>query len=309
MHAVEAEQRRHAPDLVADVTRTRDFSPEVVSARWLDGATGPAVGARFDDRVTGNLAAFAPHARVIHVDIDPAEIGKNRTADVPIVGDCQVVIGQIVEALSELLQRDGVKPDYANWWETLRGWRSAHPLRAEQPADAAGEVLQQPRHSPELQRVRHLVERDPALELLGVGRQGPGGVREVGRDEQEAGGRLRIEDGELVLPEDALCEDAADGAHLDGQQRTGGGAQRRPEPPELLDHRVEQQPILPAAGTNRRLTIFGSVEAQGRGRIEVLGVRQDSAGFARYLAALDARHAATGRNIILVLDNGPCQIG
>ena len=73
-------------------------------------------------------------------------------------------------------------------------------------------------------------------------------------------------------------------------------------------HRVGQQPILPAAGTNRRLTIFGSVEAQGRGRIEVLGVRQDSAGFARYLAALDARHAATGRTIILVLDNGPCHI-
>lgn len=73
-------------------------------------------------------------------------------------------------------------------------------------------------------------------------------------------------------------------------------------------HRVGQQPTLPAAGTNRRLTIFGSVEALGRGRIEVLQARQDSAGFARYLAALDARHAATGRDIILVLDNGPCHV-
>jgi hypothetical protein len=71
-------------------------------------------------------------------------------------------------------------------------------------------------------------------------------------------------------------------------------------------HRVGEQPTLPAAGTNRRLTVFGSVEALGRGRIEVLGVRQDSAGFARYLAALDARHEATGRQIILALDNGPC---
>jgi hypothetical protein len=71
-------------------------------------------------------------------------------------------------------------------------------------------------------------------------------------------------------------------------------------------HRIGQQPTLPAAGTNRRLTVFGSVEAQGRGRVEVLQVRQDSAGFARYLAALDARHEATGRHIILVLDNGPC---
>jgi hypothetical protein len=70
-------------------------------------------------------------------------------------------------------------------------------------------------------------------------------------------------------------------------------------------HRIGQQPTVPAAGTNRRLTVFGSVEARGRGRIELLTVQQDSAGFARYLAALDARHATTGRDIILVLDNGP----
>lgn len=73
-------------------------------------------------------------------------------------------------------------------------------------------------------------------------------------------------------------------------------------------HRVGTQPTLPAAGTNRRLTVFGSVEAQSRGRIEVLQARQDSAGFACYLAALDARHAATGRAMILVLDNGPCHV-
>lgn len=71
-------------------------------------------------------------------------------------------------------------------------------------------------------------------------------------------------------------------------------------------HRVGTQPTVPAAGTNRRLTVFGSVEAQGRGRIELLTVQQDSAAFARYLAALEARHVATGRHIILVLDNGPC---
>jgi hypothetical protein len=73
-------------------------------------------------------------------------------------------------------------------------------------------------------------------------------------------------------------------------------------------HRVGVQPTLPAAGTNRRLTVFGSVEALGRGRIEVLQARQDSMGFARYLAVLDARHTETGRAIILVLDNGPCHI-
>ena len=73
-------------------------------------------------------------------------------------------------------------------------------------------------------------------------------------------------------------------------------------------HRIGEQPTLPAVGTNRRLTVFGSVEARGRSRIEVLQVRQDSAGFARYLAALDARHEATGRRLILVLDNGPCHV-
>lgn len=71
-------------------------------------------------------------------------------------------------------------------------------------------------------------------------------------------------------------------------------------------HRIGQQPTLPAAGTNRRVTVFGSLAALGRGRVEVLQARQDSAGFARYLAALDARHTATGRAVILVLDNGPC---
>jgi transposase len=71
-------------------------------------------------------------------------------------------------------------------------------------------------------------------------------------------------------------------------------------------HRVGVQPTVPAAGTNRRLTCFGSVEAFGRGRVEVLCAAQDSAAFRLYLEALDARHAATGRQIFLVLDNGSC---
>lgn len=71
-------------------------------------------------------------------------------------------------------------------------------------------------------------------------------------------------------------------------------------------HRIGQQPVVPAAGTNRRLTVFGSREATGRGRVEVLGARADSVGFLRYLVALDARHAATGRDVILVCDNGSC---
>jgi transposase len=71
-------------------------------------------------------------------------------------------------------------------------------------------------------------------------------------------------------------------------------------------HRVGLQPTLPAAGTNRRVTVFGSVEVLGRGRVEVVGVRQNSAAFVRYLEALEARYRATRREIYLVLDNGPC---
>lgn len=71
-------------------------------------------------------------------------------------------------------------------------------------------------------------------------------------------------------------------------------------------HRRGQQPTLPGAGTNRRVTTFGSVEVFGRGRVEVVCAAQDSACFELYLQALEARRAATGRDVFLVLDNGPC---
>ena len=70
-------------------------------------------------------------------------------------------------------------------------------------------------------------------------------------------------------------------------------------------HRKGQQPPVPAVGTNRRVTVFGRVEVFGRGRVEVVCAGQDSACFRLYLAALDARHRATGREVCLVLDNGP----
>ena len=71
-------------------------------------------------------------------------------------------------------------------------------------------------------------------------------------------------------------------------------------------HRLGQQPTLPAAGTNRRLTVFGSTELLGRGRVELLCAEQTSARFLDYLEVLDPRRAETGREIFLVLDNGPC---
>ncbi|RAV14536.1 acetolactate synthase large subunit [Mycolicibacterium sp. GF69] len=83
-----------------------------------------ALGTRFDDRVTGRLDSFAPDAKVIHADIDPAEIGKNRHADVPIVGDVKAVIGDLVAAL----RRDGVSLKIDNWMEYLRGVQATYPL-------------------------------------------------------------------------------------------------------------------------------------------------------------------------------------
>lgn len=86
-----------------------------------------ALGTRFDDRVTGQLSSFAPDAKVIHADIDPAEIGKNRHADVPIVGDIKNVIVDLLAAL----RRDGVAADtldLADWWTYLNGVKETYPL-------------------------------------------------------------------------------------------------------------------------------------------------------------------------------------
>jgi acetolactate synthase-1/2/3 large subunit len=85
------------------------------------------LGTRFDDRVTGKLDSFAPEAKVIHADIDPAEIGKNRNADVPIVGDVKAVIADLIE----FLRRDGTAAatlNMDNWWEYLRSVQSTYPL-------------------------------------------------------------------------------------------------------------------------------------------------------------------------------------
>jgi len=86
-----------------------------------------ALGARFDDRVTGKLSTFAPEAKIVHADIDPAEISKNRTADVPIVGDCREVVADLVVALQAELDA-GRAVDYAAWWRQLDAMRSTYPL-------------------------------------------------------------------------------------------------------------------------------------------------------------------------------------
>ncbi len=94
------------------------------------------LGARFDDRVTGKLDSFAPGAAVVHADIDPAEISKNRRADVPIVGDCREVITELLTAVSAE-QEAGHKPDLSAWWTQLDAWRTTYPLGYDQPGDGS----------------------------------------------------------------------------------------------------------------------------------------------------------------------------
>ncbi|NUL43628.1 acetolactate synthase large subunit [Cellulosimicrobium funkei] len=85
------------------------------------------LGARFDDRVTGQLDSFAPKAKVIHADIDPAEISKNRTADVPIVGSVKEIIPELTDAVRDTHAEAG-KPDLAEWWTVLNRIRETYPM-------------------------------------------------------------------------------------------------------------------------------------------------------------------------------------
>jgi acetolactate synthase-1/2/3 large subunit len=95
-----------------------------------------ALGARFDDRVTGKLDSFAQQARVVHADIDPAEISKNRHADVPIVGDAKEVIADLTAAVRQE-HAAGRTGDYGQWWTQLRGWKEKYPLGYDEPEDGS----------------------------------------------------------------------------------------------------------------------------------------------------------------------------
>lgn len=92
------------------------------------------LGARFDDRVTGKLDSFAPRAKVIHIDIDPAEIGKNREVDIPIVSDVREALLQLVPAVTAEFDA-GRRADLTGWWRTLNHWRETYPLGYETPHD------------------------------------------------------------------------------------------------------------------------------------------------------------------------------
>jgi acetolactate synthase I/II/III large subunit len=120
-----------------------------------------ALGARFDDRVTGKLDTFAPDALIVHADIDPAEISKNRRADVPIVGDCKEVIAELITAV-QAEHAHGRETDHAEWWAQLNQWRSKYPLGYTDPDD--GSLA--PQYV--IERIGKLVGPD-AVYLAGVG--------------------------------------------------------------------------------------------------------------------------------------------
>jgi len=93
-----------------------------------------SLGARFDDRVTGKLSSFAPHAQIVHADIDPAEIGKNREVDVPIVGDLKEVVSDLLPELEREHESKG-RPDLGAWWHQIDDWRETYPLGYSEPDD------------------------------------------------------------------------------------------------------------------------------------------------------------------------------
>ncbi|MEA2217536.1 MAG: acetolactate synthase large subunit [Solirubrobacteraceae bacterium] len=97
------------------------------------------IGARFDDRITGKLSEFAPHAKFIHIDVDPAEISKNIPAHIPIVGDCRNVLTKLIKEYRSLESVDPARMD--EWWSRIEAWREKHPLRYDDSAD--GEIKPQ----------------------------------------------------------------------------------------------------------------------------------------------------------------------
>jgi acetolactate synthase-1/2/3 large subunit len=93
------------------------------------------LGARFDDRVTGKISTFAPGAKVIHADIDPAEIGKNRHADIPVIGDVRLTMAQLLPAVKAEFSKN--QPDLNAWWKQVEGWRTTYPVGYDVPSDGS----------------------------------------------------------------------------------------------------------------------------------------------------------------------------
>ncbi|MBS3910219.1 MAG: biosynthetic-type acetolactate synthase large subunit [Actinobacteria bacterium] len=117
-----------------------------------------AVGVRFDDRVTGKVSTFAPHAKIIHIDIDPAEIGKNVAVDVPIVGDLKVVLGDLVAAVKKIGEPHA---DKTRWHEMIAGWKKKYPLHYHQNGEIRPEYV--------VEKISELSKKMDTIVATGVG--------------------------------------------------------------------------------------------------------------------------------------------
>jgi len=93
-----------------------------------------AIGARFDDRVTGKVSEFCPYAKIVHIDIDPTSIRKNIHVDIPIVGDCKAVLRELIQILKATVNGEQKELRKA-WWDQIREWERAHPLTYQQEKD------------------------------------------------------------------------------------------------------------------------------------------------------------------------------
>ena len=127
-----------------------------------------AIGARFDDRITGKLSEFAPRAKFIHIDIDPAEISKNVPAHIPIVGDAKRILGRLV---GEYRALDPDNARLTGWWERIEHWRSQHPLKYDGQRgqrDQAAVPRRVALHGHQQRRVHPVVGRRPAPDVGGA---------------------------------------------------------------------------------------------------------------------------------------------
>ncbi|WP_297632282.1 biosynthetic-type acetolactate synthase large subunit [uncultured Slackia sp.] len=143
------------------------------------------VGARFSDRVTGKLSEFAPHAKVIHIDIDPAEIGKVRESQVPIVGDAQIVLASVNEQLAKMQS----EPVGSTWFEQCSEWREQWPFSHDNPKNSLGEIV------PEVVLDQLSQKLDPDASIV---------TTEVGQHQMWAHQRIRREHARTFLSSGGL---------------------------------------------------------------------------------------------------------
>ena len=233
-----------------------------------------SLGARFDDRVTGKISAFAPEAKVIHVDIDPAELGKVRVPDVGIAGDCRLVIQELLLAMDARSDAPVVQ-DLAPWWHQIRAWQERFPLYysesdggaikpqnvVEQLRDAAPEDTDRGGRGGTAPDVGlPVLELQPSLHVGQLGRRGHHGLRGPGRHRGQ--GRPARPHGVGDRRRRLLPDDGAGAG--DGQRGADPGEDRHPQQ-RLPRHGA------PVAGDVLRGALLGGLPLARPARLRQVG--------------------------------------